>query len=189
MKKKLFKNMYVLTGKDMSTCTKVYPYYSEEEYRMMTNDDIMNKLTLLKKQKDKLNKLTLLKKQKDKLNILTLLKKQKDKFGVDVNALNGEMQELKRELEKRTKKVLIREVEQYVECCDDINNKKLVISKYIYEMGNVVVTLKFLDKDESLNYYLKDSKVEIEVIEKIGNAINEGYELIYMDMPTKEDVN
>ncbi|WP_321994638.1 hypothetical protein [Clostridium butyricum] len=163
MKKKLFKNMYVLTGKDMSTCTKVYPYYSEEEYRMMTNDDIMNKLTLLKK--------------------------QKDKFGVDVNALNGEMQELKRELEKRTKKVLIREVEQYVECCDDINNKKLVISKYIYEMGNVVVTLKFLDKDESLNYYLKDSKVEIEVIEKIGNAINEGYELIYMDMPTKEDVN
>ncbi|MDU3584366.1 MAG: hypothetical protein E7F84_20970 [Clostridium butyricum] len=176
MKKKLFKNMYVLTGKDMSTCTKVYPYYSEEEYRMMTNDDIMNKLTLLKKQKDKLNK-------------LTLLKKQKDKFGVDVNALNGEMQELKRELEKRTKKVLIREVEQYVECYDDINNKKLVISKYIYEMGNVVVTLKFLDKDESLNYYLKDSKVEIEVIEKIGNAINEGYELIYMDMPTKEDVN
>ena len=68
--------MYVLTGKDMSTCTKVYPYYSEEEYKIMTNDDIMNKLTLLKK--------------------------QKDKFGVDVNALNGEMQELKRELEKRS---------------------------------------------------------------------------------------
>jgi hypothetical protein len=40
-----------------------------------------------------------------------------------------------------------------------------------------------------LTIILKNSKVEIEVIEKIGNAINEGYELIYMDMPTKEDVN
>lgn len=80
MKKKLFKNMYILTAEDMSTCTKVYPYYSEEEYRMMTNDDIRSKLTLLTKQKDKL--------------------------GVDVNALNDEIQELKRELEKRLKHIV-----------------------------------------------------------------------------------
>lgn len=116
MKKKLFKNMYVLTGKDMSTAKKVYPYYSEEEYRMMTNDDIINKLTLLKK--------------------------QKDKSRVDVNALNCEMQELKRELEKRSKKVLIREVEQYVECCDDINNKKLVI-----QVENII---KFLENTKEI---------------------------------------
>ena len=69
--------MYILTGEDMSTCTKIYPYYSEEEYRMMTNDDITNRLTFLNK--------------------------QKDKSRVDVNALNDEMQELKRELEKRSK--------------------------------------------------------------------------------------
>ncbi|WP_315069354.1 hypothetical protein [uncultured Clostridium sp.] len=45
---------------------------------MMTNDDITNRLTILEKQKDKIR--------------------------VDVNSLNDEMQELKRELEKRANK-------------------------------------------------------------------------------------
>lgn len=70
------KKAYVLTAKDMLT---LRPYYSEEEFRRMTNDDITNRL-------------------------ITLLKKQKDKVGVDVNSLNDEMQELKRELEKRANK-------------------------------------------------------------------------------------
>lgn len=78
MKKKLFKNEYILTASDMSISNKIYPYYSEEELRRMTNDDIMNRLTLLKK--------------------------ENNKFGVDVNSSNDEMQELKRELEKRANK-------------------------------------------------------------------------------------
>ncbi|WP_026883658.1 hypothetical protein [Clostridium akagii] len=67
---------YILTGRDMQINTKVYPYYCEEQLRMMTNDDISNRIILLEK--------------------------KKDKFGVDVTALNKEMQELKREVEKRS---------------------------------------------------------------------------------------
>ena len=63
---------------DTLISTKIYPYYSEEELRIMTNDDITGRITLLKK--------------------------QKYKFGVDVDALDNEMQELKRELEKRANK-------------------------------------------------------------------------------------
>ncbi len=82
------KKIYKLTAKDMSISTKIYPYYCEEQLRIMTNDDITNRLIILKK--------------------------QKDKFGVDVNALNNEMQELKRELEKRVNKMAI---SKYIDKC------------------------------------------------------------------------
>lgn len=72
------KKVHKLTDRDVPISTKIYPYYCEEQLRMMTNDDITNRLILLKE--------------------------QKDKFGADVNALNNEMQELIREVEKRANK-------------------------------------------------------------------------------------
>lgn len=43
-------------AKDMSTCTKVYPYYSPKEYRTMSNDDIKNKITFLHEEIKELEK-------------------------------------------------------------------------------------------------------------------------------------
>lgn len=75
---KIVKQIFGIGKYPISVSTKMLPYYSEEEFRMMTNDDITNRFTLLEK--------------------------QKDKVGVDVNSLNDEMQELKMELEKRANK-------------------------------------------------------------------------------------
>ena len=67
--------------------------------------------------------------------------------------------------------------------------KKLIISKYTYGVCNSpVVTLKYSDTEESLNYYPKDNCLDFEIIEKIGMAVNDGYTLKYTTSPTKEDV-
>lgn len=139
------KKAHILTAKCM---LKLRPYYSEEELRRMTNEDITDRL-------------------------IALSKKQKYKFEVDVNALNDEMQVLKKELEKRQEYKHIVIVDEqgvvYCECSNDYKElQKKIYNKEVsfFECDNALNTLK-----ETFFAY-KTCGFSIEDLQTIVNEFN-----------------